>query len=284
MGNCVFIGRSTIDLMSFVEVMPGSDQKVNAIADFIGGGGSALNAAIVCNALGSHVHLWTCLGKEHLYKSIVTAELNEHEISVVDLSLDDEYQLPLSNIISAKQTASRLIVNASQPDCEQVMSLGPKWLDNAKLVLLDQYEHPFVSANVQALAEFTGDIVLDAGTWKSHSELFLSLCTIPIVSEEFTNGDKDKMQELCDQHGIKKWAMTLGDKGVFYSDESGSGLIPAPKVDAIDTLGAGDFFHGAFCHYYSESQDFRGSLTKASHIAALSCTELGTRTWLKHIR
>ena len=284
MGNCVFIGRSTIDLMSFVEVMPDPDQKVNAIADFIGGGGSALNAAIACNALGSDVHLWTCLGKEHLYKSIVTAELNEHEISVVDLSLDDEYQLPLSNIISAKQTASRLIVNASQPDCEKVMSLDPKWLDNAKLVLLDQYEHPFVSANVQALAEFTGDIVLDAGTWKSHSEQFLSLCTIPIVSEEFTNGDKDKMQALCDQHGIKKWAMTLGDKGVFYSDESGSGLTPAPKVDAIDTLGAGDIFHGAFCHYYLESQDFRDSLKKASHIAALSCTELGTRSWLKHIR
>ncbi|MGF1716678.1 PfkB family carbohydrate kinase [Photobacterium chitinilyticum] len=284
MGNCVFIGRSTIDLMSFVDVMPSPDQKVNALADFIGGGGSALNAAIACHSLGSDAHLWTCLGKDHLYKSIVMAELDEHQVSIVDLSLDENYQLPLSNIISAKQTASRLIVNASQPDCEEVVTLNPNWLEDTSIVLLDQYEHPFVMANQRALAEFSGDIVLDAGTWKAHSELFLSLCTIPIVSEEFTSGDKDKMQALCDKYGITKWAMTLGEKGVFYSDESGSGIIAAPKVDAIDTLGAGDIFHGTFCHYYSQSNDFRESLSKASEIAALSCTELGTRSWLKHIR
>ncbi|MGR5360528.1 PfkB family carbohydrate kinase [Vibrio mediterranei] len=284
MENCVFIGRSTIDLMSFVDVMPGPDQKVNALADFIGGGGSALNAAIACNTLGSNVQLWTSLGKEHLYKSIVKAELDEHQVTTIDLSLDENYQLPLSNIISAKQTASRLIVNASQPDCESVVNLDSSWLDKTKLVLLDQYEYPFVVANEQALSEFSGDIVLDAGTWKPHSELFLSLCTIPIVSEEFTGGDRDKMQSLCDKHGIKKWAMTLGEKGVFYSDESGSGIIVAPKVEAVDTLGAGDIFHGAFCHYYSQSQDFREALSKAGEIAALSCTELGTRSWLKHIQ
>jgi sugar/nucleoside kinase (ribokinase family) len=212
------------------------------------------------------------------------AELDEHQVAVVDLSLDENYQLPLSNIISAKQTTSRLIVNSSQPDCEEVIALNPKWLEDTSIVLLDQYEYPFVIANQQALAEFSGDIVLDAGTWKTHSELFLSLCSIPIVSEEFTGGDKDKMQVLCNHYGIRKWAMTLGDKGVFYSDEMGSGIIAAPKIKAIDTLGAGDIFHGAFCHYYAQSQDFRDSLSKASEIAALSCTELGTRSWLKHIQ
>jgi len=42
---------------TFILYIPGSNQKVNAIADFIGGGGSALNAAIACNALGSDVQL-----------------------------------------------------------------------------------------------------------------------------------------------------------------------------------------------------------------------------------
>lgn len=58
-----------------------------------------------------------------------------------------------------------------------------------------------------------------------------------------------------------------------------------PKVNAIDTLGAGDFFHGAFAKAMAGKEltmgNFILALEAASHIAALSVQSLGTRKWLE---
>jgi sugar/nucleoside kinase (ribokinase family) len=50
-------------------------------------------------------------------------------------------------------------------------------------------------------------------------------------------------------------------------------------IKPVDTLGAGDIFHGAFCHYILQN-DFPVSLERAAEIASLSCTSLGTRAWI----
>lgn len=283
MSKSMFLGRSTIDLMSFVEVMPGPDHKTHAIADFIGGGGTALNAAVVCSHLGTDTKLYSCFGGKHLYKDIVYSDVQSYGVEITDVCLDDNYHLPLSNIISARSTATRTIVNASQPDCEDVKPLTNDDFTDVEIIELDQYEVPFIRKNEDIIRAFQGEIVLDAGTWKEHSDLYLSLCTLPIVSEEFTDGSIEKMQELADKHNIKRWAMTLGSKGIYYKDGDNSGNLEVEKVEAIDTLGAGDIFHGAFCHYYLQSKDFIKSLQQASKIAGLSCTELGTRSWLKKV-
>jgi sugar/nucleoside kinase (ribokinase family) len=47
----------------------------------------------------------------------------------------------------------------------------------------------------------------------------------------------------------------------------------------VDTLGAGDVLHGAFCHYFALEPDFEGALRQASEIATRSCQTLGTRAW-----
>lgn len=76
MKKCMFIGRSTIDLMSFVEKMPNFDGKAVALADFIGGGGPALNGAVTCQALGTKSVFYSSLGKsDHLYKEIIESDL-----------------------------------------------------------------------------------------------------------------------------------------------------------------------------------------------------------------
>ena len=49
----------------------------------------------------------------------------------------------------------------------------------------------------------------------------------------------------------------------------------------MDTLGAGDFLHGAFCYYYLEEKELKPALQKASEVATFSCQYKGTREWLK---
>jgi sugar/nucleoside kinase (ribokinase family) len=56
-------------------------------------------------------------------------------------------------------------------------------------------------------------------------------------------------------------------------------VIDVPTVQAVDTLGAGDIFHGAFCHYILR-ENFPTALKQAAHIASFSCQFFGTRRWM----
>jgi sugar/nucleoside kinase (ribokinase family) len=59
-----------------------------------------------------------------------------------------------------------------------------------------------------------------------------------------------------------------------------SGQIVVPQINAIDTMGAGDVFHGAFCHYILR-QNFTDALEAATKIASDSCQFFGTRQWMQ---
>ena len=50
---------------------------------------------------------------------------------------------------------------------------------------------------------------------------------------------------------------------------------PAFPVHTVDTLGAGDVFHGAFALAITEKQELRQALRFASAAAALKCTRFG---------
>jgi len=52
---------------------------------------------------------------------------------------------------------------------------------------------------------------------------------------------------------------------------------PAFVVDCVDTTGAGDVFHGAFCYSVIESMPVREALEFSNAMAALNCTALGAR-------
>jgi sulfofructose kinase len=70
-------------------------------------------------------------------------------------------------------------------------------------------------------------------------------------------------------------AVTDGPHGVYWLDHSGLRHMPAFKVNAIDSLGAGDAFHGAFTLALAEGRDLVDAMRFASATAALKCTKFG---------
>ncbi len=75
-------------------------------------------------------------------------------------------------------------------------------------------------------------------------------------------------------------AGTRGPRGTIWLDEQGElQETPAFPVHAVDTLGAGDIFHGAFALAITERQELREALQFASAAAALKCTRFGGRLW-----
>jgi len=86
-----------------------------------------------------------------------------------------------------------------------------------------------------------------------------------------------ELQTLCRALGVPVVIVTLGRRGCFVSTDAGGVLVPAFKVKAVDTTGAGDAFVGGFCAGW---QHFDGDLAQAAlfgnAVAALSVTKHGT--------
>ena len=73
--------------------------------------------------------------------------------------------------------------------------------------------------------------------------------------------------------GIKKVIITLGEKGLFYSD--GKEFVIDEIENAVDTTGAGDAFNGGLAFALSQNKSIKNALSLANQVAGLSTTKLG---------
>jgi sulfofructose kinase len=71
--------------------------------------------------------------------------------------------------------------------------------------------------------------------------------------------------------------ITAGERGCYWADHGNVRHLPAHRVEAVDTLAAGDVFHGAFALGLAEGWDIEHNLRFAATAAALKCTKFGGR-------
>ena len=84
-------------------------------------------------------------------------------------------------------------------------------------------------------------------------------------------------------YGVDHIAITRDGDPILAHTAGVTSELPVMPIQPVDTLGAGDIFHGAFCHYLLEN-DFLRSLERAGEVASLSCTSLGTRAWIEQAK
>lgn len=281
MSRALFIGRSVIDVTSLVDDFPAPDAKVKALASDIVPGGSALNAAVTFAHLGGEAHLASAFGGDGPFRALLCDDLRRHGVTPIDICADPDYRIPISTVVSTRSTGDRMIVNAAGDECAWLRELPDLFDGGYDLIQLDQYERPFVTRHSEAIRAFDRPVILDGGGWKDWSPEFLRLADIPIVSEEFFAGGPGAFADECAPLGIERWAMTRGARGVIWQDRGRRGEIPALPVTAVDTLGAGDVFHGAFCHAFIETGEFVVALEHANRFAARFCASPGTRSCMR---
>ncbi|WP_405488203.1 PfkB family carbohydrate kinase [Nocardia sp. NBC_00511] len=288
--SAVFAGLSTMDLSYAVDRFPAEDSKTQAADLFLGAGGPAANAAVAYAFLsGGPAALVTALGK-HPLAELIRTDLREHGVIARDLTPDGEQQPPVSSIIVATDAATRTIVSLDgsriHPEFDES---APALLDGATVLLLDGH-YPEPALRLAAAARAAGvPVVLDAGRWRPvHAEL-LPLTAIAICSSAFTppgvqQDSPESVFEFLHAVGVGHAAITGGDGPIRYSAPGERGEVAVPPITAIDTLGAGDILHGAFCHFHTAGADFPSALRHAAEVATQSCRYLGTREWMRHYR
>jgi sugar/nucleoside kinase (ribokinase family) len=283
MGHCgLFVGLTTLDLIYGVAHLPQSNQKQTAADLAIAAGGPATNAAVAFRHLGNRAKLLSAIG-QHPLTGLVRADLETQQVELLDLAPDREDPPPLSSIMVTAKTGDRAVVSRNAVNLQaEAHQIPPNVLQGVDIVLIDGHQLEVSAAIAQAAKAKNIPVVLDGGSWKPGLENVLPYIDYAICSANFSlpkSFEQDGWVEYLRAIASPDIAITQGDAPIVYITQTQIGEISVPKIQPVDTLGAGDIFHGAFCHWILQT-DFVDALSQASVVAAFACQSFGTRQWL----
>ena len=281
----VFVGLVTVDLIYQTAQMPGRNQKLVASDYLISAGGPATNAAVAFSGLGNQAMVMGVVGK-HPIAHLIQADLSTCGVRILDLDPQRSDPPPISSILVTEGTGDRSVISINAVQSQATVEQMPSdCLAEIDLVLIDGHQIEVGRTIAQRARERDIPVVVDGGSWKPDFETILPWVDYAICSANFypphCENERDVIAYLSNL-GIAHIAITHGEKPIVYQTGAQTGEIDVPPVPAIDTLGAGDIFHGAFCHAILQS-DFVTALTLAAQVAALSCQFFGARRWLTEL-
>lgn len=286
MAKGIFVGLSTVDVVYRVDEFPRANSKIAARSQEIFAGGPATNASIAFSCLGGSSTLVATVGK-HLMASAILDEIGRYGIDLIDLNPDFD-QPPAVSSVCVNGTGERNVVSANAlrigaPPAQ----IDEVVLDEASVVLVDGHTMQAAMAWSRAARERGIPAVLDGGSWKAGTDELLQSINTAICSADFLPPgcrSEEDMIEYLQNRGVALIAITKGASPIRFVSGASSGLVPVPQVDAVDTMGAGDIFHGAYCYYAAIGCGFEEALKEAARVAAESCRFNGTREWISHRR
>jgi sugar/nucleoside kinase (ribokinase family) len=275
-------------VIQHVDSPPGANAKVTARSQSIAAGGPATNPAANFAALGGTATLITALGRGAA-ADLIRADLARNGVHVVDATPRAVDKVPVSSITVVALTGERSVVStdasgiaiATLPDLDGAIG-------GADVVLVDGH-HPSLAVAAARLARKESvPLVVDAGRWRPIMAELVPLSAAVVCSADFrfagTASVAESAQALVEQ-GVPTVVITRGADPVLWWHGGEHGAVDPPAVPAVDTTGAGDVFHGAYCYFRAMRGALRpaGLIDAASKIAALSCRYAGTRSWLEHL-
>jgi len=264
-----------------VENFPAPGAKVAASEFIITGGGCAANAAVAVARLSGRVAFAGPLGgnNDHVSNRIVT-DLTAEGIDCSGAVRVDGGTASVSLILLDAQ-GEKTIATRRGVKLGNVLPKDPVALvADADAVLVDNRFPEFVTAVCRAAQARKIPLVIDLDLTTKADDPLLALGTHVVSSAEAlygTTGLKDfgaGLKKLA-EHLSCFLAITDGPNGVYWLDQGEVRHMPAFKVKVIDSLGAGDAFHGAFTLALAQGRALPDILRFASATAALKCTKFG---------
>jgi sulfofructose kinase len=159
----------------------------------------------------------------------------------------------------------------------------------ARLLHIDGHDTPSVARAAEIARRHSIPVTIDVDTIYHGFEQVLPNVDYLIASSEFPHawtGESDPfkaLETIQKEYGMKVAAMTLGAHGALALEEGRFHYAPAFVVNCVDTTGAGDVFHGAFCYAVLQGMRIGDALEFSNAMAAVNCTALGARGGIRGI-
>jgi sulfofructose kinase len=271
----IVAGRATVDLIMEIDQFSARGEKIHAHGSRFVVGGPGANASIAIARFGGQPALVSYIGDDMMGQFIYQTLIDES----VDMSMSPLTPDARSSVSAAfvNKYGERQTINFAGQGFEQ-LSLVVATADAPCAVLADN-RHPELTFGAIALGRLHGvPIVIDAEApfVADHAFGATHLAFSRQGLDSFSPGQSIQAGLRQAREETECWVcVTDGENGVWYLQGGEVINVPAFKVDAIDTVGAGDVWHGIFTLCLGEGQVERAAIKTANAAAAMKCREFG---------
>ena len=286
MSDITVLGIFVADISFLGNKLPSMGETILGDSYNVGPGGKGCNQSIAISKLGGKVKFISKLGDDD-YGKLAINKLKKDNIDTSNIIISKEHKTGVAGIHVDKNTGKNAItVVRGAPSSLNIKEIDTSLFKHSK-IFLTQLEIPIeVTLYCLKAAKEYGliNILNPAPACKLSNDFFklVDYFTPNETEAEFYTGvkindendAKISAKKLIGM-GIKKVIITLGEKGLFYSDGKEEIYIKATLDKAVDTTGAGDAFNGGFSFALLKGKKINECLEIANKVAGFSTTKLG---------
>ena len=288
MSNITVLGIFVADISFSGPKIPSIGETILGKKYNVGPGGKGCNQAIAIARLGGRTNFISKIGKD-AYGELALKTLEKNKISTKNIIRDSNQQTGVAGILVDQNTGKNAInVIVGAPSTLEISEIEKQSnLIKKSKIFLTQLEVPkdVILYSLKTAKENGCITILNPAPASEISKEFyknIDFFTPNETEAEFYTGIKISNEREAKQAavklinlGIKKVIITLGEKGLFYTDGKAEIYLKASTVKAIDTTGAGDAFNGALAFSLSKAKPIKECLELANKVAGISTTKLG---------
>ena len=276
------VGLNATDTLIRLPRFPSLDSKLEILSSHVLPGGQVASALVACQSWGLRSRYIGKVGTDP------AAELQRAEFARTGVE---------AHLIAVPHCASQLAyILIDEPSGERTilwqrdprLTLDPaelrrEWVARARALLVDGHDTAAAARAARWAREASIPVVADLDNLYAGVEALLENVDYLLASRDFPTcltGEPDLLRALPALHrrfGCRVTGSTLGSDGALAWDGFRFHYSAAFRVNAIDTTGAGDIFHGAFLYALLQGWSLTRQLDFSCAAAALNCTALGAR-------
>jgi len=281
--DVIGVGYSSVDYLGIVdEYPPPADVKMPMSQFTKQGGGPVATALVALSRLGARTAFVGKMGDDE-FGDFMKSQLEKEKVDISQVVTESEASSQFAFIIVDQATGRRTIL-WSQSDVSPLYAceMDREFVTSARILHLDGLQMAAGLAAARWAREADMTVVLDGDTIRPGIDELVGLTDVLIASRDFAMGftGEDHLEEAIHKMrslGPEIVGITLGTDGCILSWETTILREPAFEVDAVDTTGAGDVFHGAFVYGLLKNWPLKETTRFANAVAAMKCRKLGGR-------
>ena len=281
--DLVGVGLNATDTLLPVSKYPALGGKIAFEREILSPGGQVASALATCGQLGLRTKYIGVVGDDERGR-IQIASLREAAMNLDDVEIRAGCPNQSAYIV-IDQSAGERTIFWHRPDCLSIdpARITPERIVGARMLHVDGHDMPAVARAARIAREHGIPVSVDVDNVYPGFDQILANVDYLVGSTAFParwTGESDPfrgLERIQKEYGMRVAAMTLGPHGALALQDGkfiySSGFV----VNCVDTTGAGDVFHGAFCYSVLKGFTVRDALEFSNAMAALNCTRLGAR-------
>jgi sulfofructose kinase len=281
--DVVGVGLNATDTLLVVPHFPAYAGKAPFHDEILSPGGQVASAMVTCARLGLRTKYIGTVGDDERGR-IQMESLQGSGIDLEHVQIRKGCANQSAYIIIDRATGERTVL-WRRDDCLRLLpvEITPEQITSARLLHIDGHDTPAVEHAAKIARAAGMPVTVDVDTIYHGFDRVLPHVDYLIASSEFPvqwTNERDPFRALemiQEEYKMRVAAMTLGAHGALALEGEKFVYSPAFVVNCVDTTGAGDIFHGAFCYAVLERMEMRDALDFSNAMAALNCTALGAR-------